>query len=233
MKKLYTVLLPLVIFCGCSTVNVGRQSMLVHKTLNGVIGRDTLWEGYVTINDDILVPAGVTLTIKEGCTIYVKQKTLSRVSPQFISEKTEIHILGSLLVNGTPEKRTVFLGKQKEWAGIILRNGASLNMSYANIQGAETALYVLGGEAELNNVKFTGNRAGIIVQGSGSVLAKRSWFIKNDKALAVFGGKLRLEDSLVEHNTEMGVWRGKNGVIELRMSGVYGNTIDFYGFNVN
>src|SRR5512138_1806196 len=67
----------------------------------GVITTDTVWQGDVTLQDDILVPAGVTLTIRPGTIVRVASAESTKTDPEFLTPLTEITVRGTLKVDGT------------------------------------------------------------------------------------------------------------------------------------
>ena len=98
--------------------------LLPPQTVAGeVLTEDTLWQGEITLSDDLLVPSGVTLSIAPGTTIIINPAESTRIDPEYISHYSEIVVRGSLRVDGTALEPVSFqLGKTGEgddrWAGI-------------------------------------------------------------------------------------------------------------------
>lgn len=171
-----------------------------------VLTSDTVWQGQVRLDDDVLVPAGVTLTVKPGTVITVSPAESTKIDPEFISHQTEILVRGVLKVEGKDDAPVVFTGEKADndderWAGIIIDGGVAEVMS-ARIGKAEAGLYLLNGKAVLQSVVIEGNRYGVIADGKGAELTlNKSVVRKNDYGLFVFNGAKPLEEnSLVNGN---------------------------------
>ena len=73
-----------------------------------VLVEDTLWQGEVRMEEDVLVAPGVTLTIAAGTRIVVQPADNTKIDPEYLSHQTELLIRGRLLVNGTDAGRVSF-----------------------------------------------------------------------------------------------------------------------------
>lgn len=165
-----------------------------------VLTADTVWQGQVQLTDDLLIPAGITLTIKPGTTITVAAAESTKIDPEFISHQTEILVRGTLKVQGQAEAPVTFMSEKAgdadaRWAGIIV-DGGSAELASTRIGQAETGLYLLAGKATLQVVTVEDNRYGIIADGPGVELALlHSVLRKNDYGLFTFNGAKVLEES--------------------------------------
>src|SRR5574340_386411 len=95
--------------------------------LAGVIVKDTVWQGEVRVIEDILVPEGVTLTIRPGTSIKVVSAESTKTDPEYMSPLTEVTIRGRLLVEGNEKSPVEFSGEERKpgsWAGIVIDNGS-------------------------------------------------------------------------------------------------------------
>src|SRR5512143_3054006 len=82
MKKFISLLLFLL--AALFSASPAFASSISYK--NGdVISSDTVWEGWVRVNGVVLVPEGVTLTIKPGTTVLF-EKSGSSYSEEGVSE---------------------------------------------------------------------------------------------------------------------------------------------------
>ena len=65
-----------------------------------VLTSDTVWSEEVLVEEDILVPYGVTLTVLPGTVVRVLSADSTKTDPEYASHRTEITIRGSLKVHG-------------------------------------------------------------------------------------------------------------------------------------
>jgi parallel beta-helix repeat protein len=133
-----------------------------------VLLQDTVWQGEVLVEDDVLVPQGVTLTIRQGARITVKPAESTRTDPQYMSSMTELTVRGSLVVQGTPASPVIFrLSPAAEdgasWAGILI-DGGSARISSGTISDAESGIWIIGGSAVVLDSTLTSNRYGLVAQ---------------------------------------------------------------------
>lgn len=165
-----------------------------------VLTGDTVWQGQVHLADDLLIPAGITLTVKAGTVITVSPAESTKIDPEFISHQTEILVRGVLKVQGAADSPVIFTGEKSgdddaRWAGIIIDDGTA-EIESVQIGKAETGLYLLNGKAILQSVVIEDNRYGVIVDGQGAqVTLKKSVVRKNEYGLFAFNGAKPLEES--------------------------------------
>jgi len=96
-------------YCGCQgetfNFDVGSSSSeIVEKS--GELTENDIWDGRIYITDTVIVPEGVTLTIRAG--------TIVGFEPTDTPSQLLVH--GELYAEGSPERMVVFgsLGKQRE-----------------------------------------------------------------------------------------------------------------------
>ncbi|GLI38589.1 right-handed parallel beta-helix repeat-containing protein [Geobacter hydrogenophilus] len=157
----------------------------------GVIGADTVWQGEVSVTDDILVPAGVTLTVRRGTTVRVAAAESTKTDPEYLSPLTEITVRGRLVVEGTDAAPVLFSGEGKktgEWAGIIVDHGTATLLD-CRITGADAAITVIDGILRLKGGTLQENRYGLTAQGRTSeVTVEESRVTGNDYGLFTLQG---------------------------------------------
>lgn len=132
--------------------------------------KDTVWQGEVRVSEDILVPKGITLTIRPGASVKVAVAESTKTDPEYMSPLTEITIRGTLRVEGTSKDPVVFSGegnKTGNWAGIVIDRGVAV-MDCFSIKNAETAINSLDGKLRMNEAVIQDNRYGLVLQGKGS-----------------------------------------------------------------
>ncbi len=133
-----------------------------------VLTADTVWKGEIALTEDVLVPAGVTLTIAPGTIIKVSGAESSKTDPEYLSPLVELTVRGVLRADGTLQAPIRFSSaiKMQEggWAGILV-DGGTAYLKACRIESAETAVHLLNGTLELHDTNLTGNRYGLLLQG--------------------------------------------------------------------
>jgi hypothetical protein len=166
--------------------------------------KDTVWQGEVKVEEDILVPKGVTLTIKAGTTISVVSAESTKTDPEYVSPLTEITIRGTLNVEGTEKAPVVFAGvddRAGSWAGIVIDQGLGA-LRTCRIKNADTALYVIDGNVVVHDSVLKDNRYGVVAQGNRTeVRMEGSRVTENEYGTFTFqGAHLVLKGSAVAGN---------------------------------
>ncbi len=156
-----------------------------------VFTKDVTWEGEVRVLEDILVPKGITLTIRPGTIVRVTSAESTKTDPEYISPLTEITIRGTLNIEGTEKSPVSFSGDDKKrgsWAGIIIDQGAA-NVSSVQVMEAETAFLVLDGTLNLTMSVLKDNRYGVVTQGNKvSARIEKSQITENDYGVFTLQG---------------------------------------------
>lgn len=177
---------------------------------------DTVWSGEVSMQEDILVPAGVVLTILPGTKIKVSRAESTKTDPEYISPLTELTVRGSLLVSGSEAAPVEFAGEPGavagSWGGVLVDGGDAV-ISHCIIQSAENAVQVFSGSVELTSSVLMNNRYALVAQGSGSrVISSGSSIRENDYGVSLFDGAIITEkDSQVTSNRkrDRNEWNGR------------------------
>lgn len=170
---------------------------------------DTTWQGNVTVEDDLVIPAGITLTIKPGTQITVLPSDNTKTDPEYMSPLTEIVVRGILKIEGLKESQVAFSLKQEpgvnkdRWAGIVI-NGGQVIANHLKIADAENAFNVLGGSLIGDNCIITNNRYGLVAQGRDSLVTlSNSQISANDYGvLALRGANISRKKVTIEANTK-------------------------------
>ena len=95
-------------YCGCQgetfNLDVGGTSEIIEKS--GELTENEVWDGRIYITDTLVVPEGITLTIRSG--------TIVGFEP--IDTPSQLIVHGELYAEGSPERMIVFgsLGRQRE-----------------------------------------------------------------------------------------------------------------------
>jgi hypothetical protein len=163
-----------------------------HRSQAAVLTADTVWKGNISLTEDILVPAGVTLTITPGTVIRASIAESSKTDPEYLSPLVELTVRGALRAEGSPQAQIVFTsageGKASSWAGILI-DGGTASLRACRIESAETAVHLIAGSVELNDTTLAGNRYGLVLQGKETAIrGAGNLFTDNDYGLVTFKG---------------------------------------------
>jgi len=170
----------------------------------GVLTADTVWRGNVVISEDVLVPAGVTLTVAAGARVTVSAAENTKTDPEYLSPLNEITVRGTLKVEGSIQSPVEFAaagGKPGGWAGVII-DGGSASITACRITDADTAVHLLGGTLHLEKAILTGNRYGLVAQGNrATARLTGSRITDNDYGMFVLSGAdVSRQQTVVEGN---------------------------------
>jgi parallel beta-helix repeat protein len=157
-----------------------------------VLSSDTVWAGEVSVSEDILVPAGVTLTIMPGTIIKVALSDSTKMEPEYMSPLTEITIRGKLSAEGTKGSPVSFLRAEGDgaggWSGIII-DGGTVHLKSCTIQDAETGVYALKGVLLVEDSVIRKNHYGLVAGGKEtSAVIRNSLVTENDYGLLSLSG---------------------------------------------
>ena len=101
--------------------------MYSQNKIHGVISENTTWSGVITLDGDVTIPRGVTLTIDPGSRILCSPKT-DKTSGGIDPERIELIVQGTLQAKGTgSDGQIVFTSnasdpQMNDWYGIIIKN---------------------------------------------------------------------------------------------------------------
>jgi nitrous oxidase accessory protein NosD len=166
--------------------------LLFPQSINAaVLTSNTTWEGTIELADDLLVPTGITLTIKPGTTVLISTAESTKTEPEYLSPLTELTVRGNLSALGTPEKPIRFLAKERQhpgsWAGILV-DGGQITLSNTSVSAADTGIHLYSGSARLQDCTLSGNYNGAVVIGSASLFSlQQSAITGNDYGLVLLG----------------------------------------------
>jgi hypothetical protein len=172
-----------------------------------VLVADRTWEGEILLTESLLVPQGVTLTIRPGSIITVRPADSTRTDPEFLSSLTEITVRGNLLIEGNLDEPVIFRLETTDeigasWAGLIIDGGVA-RLHSCIITEAETGIWILGGQVGLHASTLSFNRYGMVSQGKQTaVTIRESQITRNEYGLlAVEGTILNQQGNRISDNT--------------------------------
>ncbi|MCL6591947.1 MAG: PKD domain-containing protein, partial [Firmicutes bacterium] len=134
-----------------------KCSVEVTNTYSGTLQLDEYWEGEIMITGNIIVPQGITLTIKPGTKI------------DFLGSY-QILVNGKIIIDGTPDNQ-VMVGADTHWNGIRLEKadpGSAIRN--ATIRGASVGMVIYESSASITGSTFTGNDIGLHLVHSGPLV---------------------------------------------------------------
>ena len=184
MRLAVKTILPIVVLALLLVIPCRSQAV--------VLTADTVWKGDIALTEDILVPAGVTLTIAPGTVIRVSSAESSKTDPEYLSPLVELTVRGKLRAEGEPLAPIVFSSegerKASTWAGIFI-DGGTASLRACRIESAETAVHLLNGTLNLHDATLAGNRYGIVLQGKDAAIrGEGNRVTDNDYGLVIFNG---------------------------------------------
>ncbi|GAB4343636.1 MAG: right-handed parallel beta-helix repeat-containing protein [Desulfobulbaceae bacterium] len=177
-----------------------------------VLVEDAVWEGAVTLEEDLMVAAGASVTVRAGTVVTVSASDSTKTDPEYMAPLVEITVRGTMTVEGTPENPVVFKldvsssAESDSWAGIIV-DGGMLRVRSATIRDAEAGIWIIGGRSELEETTLTGNRYGLVAQRQqSSTTLIRSTVTGNEYGLvALNGAEIVQRETKVEKNSRQDI----------------------------
>ena len=187
---------------------------------------DTVWQGNVIVEDDIVIPAGITLTIKPGATILIISSDSTKTDPEYLSPLTEITVRGTLNIQGTSESPIFFSlkpgGEKERWAGILI-NGGQVIARYCRIEDAENAFEITAGSLAAENCMLRRNHYGLVAQGKNSLVTLKNCEIsKNDYGLFTLRGAQvnQTEVTIIENTKKNLLIRGETAPVPQQLPAI-------------
>jgi len=188
----------------------------VHDAQATVLTVDTEWSGEVELNEDLLIPSGITLTIAAGTIIKIVPAESTKTDPEYLSPLTEITVRGHLEAEGEAGRPVIFrlpdgTAADKKWGGIKIDQGNAW-LRQTTVQGADVGVHVLQGWAKIKESRLDGNRCGLIVQGESSGAKLEKSMVRNNEygIMVLNGAKLVQEESQVSGNRSKDVFSRAN-----------------------
>ncbi len=182
-----------------------------HGAAARVLTANEVWKGVVELKEDVLVPAGLVLTILPGTRIQVWAAEDTKIKPEFLSHRTEILVRGTLRAAGTKAAPIVFAPGGPpgggRWSGIIV-DGGEVGLRFCRLSGAQNGIYVLRGMVKAVNLTMKDNIYALIASGGKARLELTKAVITgNEYGLSIFNKALvRRSQTEISHNLRRDVW---------------------------
>ena len=184
MKRQILILISikLLLLAGCIK-NTKLNEQYVQK-VRGKITSDTVWKGVIEVQEKIIVPDGISLTIKPGTVIRFKKTGNSRSN--IGDNRIYIQKTGKLIANGQPDNNIIFTSAEKDpkksnWQGIEFHSEVNGNkIKYCRIEYANEAIVCILSSPEINNNIITKNNKGICLWQNSNPDITNNLIVKNN-----------------------------------------------------
>jgi len=145
-----------------------QLSIKPHCSFASALEKNETWSDVVTIDEDLLVPEGVKLTILPGTRILFSPAQSTRTDPSFFNPANEIAVNGEIEALGTQAQPIIFDGPM-EWGGIYAAPGARATLANIKIMNASEGFACIGADCELTNAAIVEGDYGMVL-GPGAKL---------------------------------------------------------------
>lgn len=191
-----------------------------------ILLEDTVWEGEILVEENIVVPQEITLTVRPGTQVRVIPADSTRTDPEYMSSLTEITVHGTLNIEGLPDSPAVFRLQEEAaeangyWAGIIIDGGTAVIRS-CTIRDAETGIWLIAGRAEIDDSTLASNRYGMVAHNKESVVdLTDSRITGNDYGLFILdGAEVNRRNTTVTENGKKDLHVPEAGEFDGRLPG--------------
>lgn len=108
-------------------------------TASGTLTENTIWDQDILLTGDVVVPAGITLTIEPGVTVLFAALNDDQAGGYF-SDSVELHAHGTLTAVGSPDAPIYFTSNAatpapQDWGGIfIFKENPNAHLSYCSVE---------------------------------------------------------------------------------------------------
>ena len=174
--------------------------------LSGTLAADTTIasNSILHLNETLLVPSGITLTIESNVEVACSSSVLLRLT-------------GQLVVIGTAENKVVFNSSSDEkWAGILVESEGVIEMTYAIVSNATNGMQYYGEACNLTHCSFRlSDGYGLYIQDvENQLVLNNCTFDDNVTGIELLNSSLQISDCVFSNNSERGiVSRGSQCII--------------------
>ncbi|MCK5520825.1 hypothetical protein KAJ27_13405 [bacterium] len=186
--------------------DIGGDAGVMNLTVSGTLRGNEIWSGNIGIVDDVIVPAGVRLTINSGTTITT-------------ANGEGIEINGKIIVNGTLANPVVFNSESGIWTGLKLVNADNTSsINYCDIQNADIGIYLYNSSPTLTNNVITNSMTNAIYMSGSSPILLNNIISNND------GNAIVAVNSSPEFGTGDVFYNGNNTIAYNLGIGIYASS---------
>jgi hypothetical protein len=195
------------------------STLTVPRTVSGTLTDDLTLAGEWRVSEDLIVPAGTTLTIEPGTQLV-------------FDPGVEVIVNGRIVAIGTPQQRIRLIGGGDgvTWDGIHVISSTEDNVfAYVDIDGAQSISGSIGSFSSvltIDNVTFSGSRRHYVRTSNASVVIRNSIFpdrfgpdekpgVGDDNTVEMINGSgiMAGGQMIIEGNT-FGTNKGHNDIID-------------------
>lgn len=135
-----------------------------------VLSADAVWEGEVSLTDDVVIPAGRSLVLRPGATVRVARR--SGTAPGTTSPLVEVLVRGRLVAEGrvgAPVRLLAVEPGPAAWAGIVVEGG-EVELAGTEVRDAEAAVTVMAGHLTTRDCEVHHGVYGVVADEGATVL---------------------------------------------------------------
>ncbi|MCP4362673.1 MAG: hypothetical protein GY796_32110, partial [Chloroflexi bacterium] len=159
------------------TPDTSGQGTTWDTTFSGVINSNTTWSQNILLTGDVTINSGVTLTIDPGVTVFFAAGSDDQSDGSW-TDKTEIHIHGTLEANGSEASPIYFASNAAspavgDWGTLALRKDGDISLSHCMARHAEIGVQFIASKegggtlgGSIQNCTLSDNRTGIQMYGN-------------------------------------------------------------------
>lgn len=202
VKKTFLILI-FALINACSIYVTEKNN---ENHFGGILTTNTVWDGNVVVEKDLLIPENITLSVMAGTKIFIEKSESSRTEPIFLLPETEIMVRGKMILKGEKGKTINLISaeknpSQKDWGGIVV-DGGYIDLNYSNIKNAYAAITVLDGTVNIKEAIFSENNMGLLMLEKGKGIVENIEIKNNKTGIIINNGNLKLNNILVENNED-------------------------------
>ncbi|MEW6087577.1 MAG: right-handed parallel beta-helix repeat-containing protein [bacterium] len=208
-----------IILAGCA---ISRQAPLFQniQKVNGKLEGDTFWEGIIEVEDKIIVPEDMTLTIKPGTIVRFQKRGFKQFG--FGDNRIYVQKGGKLIAEGSPGNYIVFTSREKnpqagDWHGIEFHSEDNSGiLKYCKIEYAYEAVVCVLSSPLISNTIISKNDKGICLwqKSSPEINANK---ISDNKTAVICSSKSSpyIVSNVITNNSDCGIncEKGSNSTI--------------------
>ena len=146
MSKYFIISILLFSLLSCEKDPIPENTINYNQTINGyTLTQNETWSGKILLKGDIVVPAGITLTINPGTIIYISTDA-PIYDNGFETGKIDFDVFGNLIINGTAQNIVQIIPNATSswdlpsWDGINM-SGNRLEMNYCFISDSQNGVF--------------------------------------------------------------------------------------------
>lgn len=187
---------------------------LLLPQIGGTLTADRTLNGTYLLTNDLQVPAGITLTIKPGSTIYIQPSDSTKIDPEFLSREVEILVRGRLRAVGTETRPITFKPVTQDadailWSGLQLVTREPVQLEHVIVEQAEVGVLCLNASPEIHSLHVRRSRYGIILQQQSAPIIVDSLLIDGEAGLFCWDQSApQVSNCWIMHHQEEGIYLG-------------------------